>query len=253
MGWADFTSDDLVVQQAPLDSARFGISVERVVVGEAATVGVDDLVRVIETSEADLLIVRYPASRVDWAFSLNTESRRGAVFHTGTLMYWRLSVGEGRGHPPTDEMEVVPHPSPEAVSEFVGRVFVNYPNHYSANPRLDPALALEGYREWATASALSGACVAIRNEDTLVAVATVETSEDFVEVLLAGVNPPWQGRGIYSSLLWAVEDFATECGLSSVYISTQAHNTRVQRSWARFGFTPVAAFETVHAMYAEVS
>ena len=87
----------------------------------------------------------------------------------------------------------------------------------------------------------------------MTAVATLEISEDFVEILLAGVGPPWQGRGVYSSLLWAVEDFAADRGLSSVYISTQAHNTRVQRSWARFGFTPVAAFETVHAMYDEVS
>jgi GNAT superfamily N-acetyltransferase len=57
-----------------------------------------------------------------------------------------------------------------------------------------------------------------------------------------------QGRGRYAVLLAACAAEAHRRGLSRLIISTQVHNVRVQRAWARLGLRPFAAIETVHAV-----
>nr|BFE86349.1 hypothetical protein GCM10020093_089500 [Planobispora longispora] len=71
---------------------------------------------------------------------------------------------------------------------------------------------------------------------------------DRTEILLAGVVPAAQGRGLYTHLLGAVEERALGRGSAEVVISTQEHNTRVQRAWTRYGFQPSHAVVTVHAV-----
>ncbi|MEU4832515.1 GNAT family N-acetyltransferase [Streptosporangium sp. NPDC023615] len=66
------------------------------------------------------------------------------------------------------------------------------------------------------------------------------------EILLAGVVSRARGRGLYGHLLAAVEERVLARGGREVVISTQGHNTGVQRAWARYGFEPVHAFLTVH-------
>ena len=61
-----------------------------------------------------------------------------------------------------------------------------------------------------------------------------------------------QGRGIYAHLLAEVERRAAERGAAEVVISTQGHNVRVQRVWARYGFEPVHAMLTVHLVRPEL-
>jgi GNAT superfamily N-acetyltransferase len=225
------------------------MEVARVVVGQRSSIAVDDLTDAMrKASYADLFIVRYPADRVEWAFSLSRSLQPSAVFHADTLMYWKLDVGDGHGKPTTTGLAVNTTPDPNGVGELVGRAFSDYANHYAANPLLDRASALDGYREWAMVSSLGGNSLTIAQNGTAIAVATFEESDGCMEILLAGVDPAWQGRGVYSNLLWAVERRSLELGVHTLVISTQAHNVRVQRSWVRHGFTPMAAFNTVHVI-----
>lgn len=248
MGWSAFESDTLTIFPSPADTNRFGIEVARLVVGRRSPVEVGTVIAAILETDADLTIVRYPADRVEWAFRLTEGVAPMVVFHADTLIYWLLSVGSGRGQPPSPEFRVDPSPEPGPVRELIGRVFADYTNHYAANPLLDRRLVLQGYQEWATTSTLASECLTLAHAGAPIAVATLEAGEDAHEILLAGVDPAWQGRGVYSSLLWAVEQRSIEAGAPSLVISTQAHNTRVQRAWARHGFVPTSVFETAHVL-----
>ncbi|WP_440064043.1 GNAT family N-acetyltransferase [Streptosporangium sp. OZ121] len=82
--------------------------------------------------------------------------------------------------------------------------------------------------------------------DGILALATLADDADRTEILLAGVISRARGRGLYAHLLAAVEGRALARGAREVVISTQGHNTGVQRAWARYGFEPALTFLTVH-------
>ncbi|MFN2320869.1 MAG: GNAT family N-acetyltransferase, partial [Dermatophilaceae bacterium] len=138
----------------------------------------------------------------------------------------------------------------DAVSTVVGESFRAYGSHYSANPRLDPSDALAGYVEWAVSAYRTdpGNVVLAMRDGRPVGVATLTRSGSDLEIELAGLTPAAQGRGLYGRLLTAVGRVGVEEGLDRVIISTQVHNTRVQRAWIRAGMKPFAAVATVHAM-----
>lgn len=99
---------------------------------------------------------------------------------------------------------------------------------------LPSAASQEGDRHPATAG------------DGILALATLADDDDRTEILLAGVVSRARGRGLYAHLLAAVEGRALARGAREVVISTQGHNTGVQRAWARYGFEPALTFLTVH-------
>ncbi|HLT95898.1 MAG TPA: GNAT family N-acetyltransferase [Acidimicrobiia bacterium] len=243
MSWAALSSDTVSVAESPLETRRFGLDVARVNVGLQADIEVERLAGILEELSTDLAIVRYPASKVTWAHTL-ANRLDGVVFHADTLIYWHLALS---GRPIPDPVQgATSDLDPESVASSVGRIFADYSNHYSANPRLNDRLALDGYQEWAANSASAGNAITLVSEGETIAVATVEAGDGYLEILLAGVEPNRQGRGEYVRLLQAVERRAAGLGVDEVYIATQAGNIRVQRAWARYGFRPAAAFETVH-------
>jgi RimJ/RimL family protein N-acetyltransferase len=181
------------------------------------------------------------------------------VVAAGAIVYWGLTVGAGR-RPAGAELgvDVVLAGGPGSaelaplVDEVVGDSFAGYGNHYAADPLLDPAAAAAGYQEWARRSLTDGdhAVVVLRDGDGALGLATCARSADgeHVEILLAGMVSRAQGRGLYGHLLAAVEDLAAELGARRLVISTQTHNAKVQRAWARYGLEPFAAYETAHVV-----
>ncbi|MGI5156881.1 GNAT family N-acetyltransferase [Microbispora sp. CA-102843] len=237
-------SGALRTSPSPLESARFGRPVERLTVPAASPAPLPAVCEAVARSQADVVILRYPAEHVGWFAGLTALGRTAVL--ADTLVYWRLRAGEGRAPRPEPGLRADGPPGAADVRAFVRRTFAAYGNHYLANPLFDPAAAAEGYEEWALGSAARGGCVTLRGPDGVLALATVEEDGPRTEILLAGVTPAAQGRGVYAHLLRAVEDRAVSRGAGEVVISTQAHNTRVQRAWARYGFEPVHALLTVH-------
>jgi GNAT superfamily N-acetyltransferase len=249
MAWHDVIEAPTVrAQKSPLESARFGCSVERLTVSAAAGAPLAAVREEILRSTADVIVLRYPAEHIGWFAALN-DLGRTAVF-ADSLVYWRLPAGRGRAPAPARELSVTTAPGAAAVAALVADIFSAYGCHYLANPLFDPERALAGYQEWALDSAAEDGCVALRGPDgdgsDLLAFATLDEDADRTEILLAGVVPPPQGRGLYAHLLKAVEDRTLAHGAREVVISTQGHNTRVQRAWARYGFEPVQTLLTVH-------
>ncbi|MER5326518.1 GNAT family N-acetyltransferase [Streptosporangium roseum] len=255
MAWHDVSDGGpLRIQESPLESARFGCAVQRLTVPTGSGSSISAVREAVAGSPADVIVLRYPAEHVGWFAELTTLGRTAVL--ADCLVYWRLRVGEGRTPEPSRDLRTTTSVAPAAVRKLVSDIFASYGNHYMANPLFDAAKALAGYREWALRSATEGRCLALRSrseregegEPRLLGLATLEDAADGspTEILLAGVVSGAQGRGLYAHLLKAVEDRTRARGGKEVVISTQGHNTRVQRAWARYGFEPVQALLTVH-------
>ena len=262
MSWDQLLAPGLTVRDSPAETERFGCSIQRVTIGPGP-VEPAALLAQIEHLPADVLVVRYDAARLELPGTL-ARSRR-AVVPAGTLTYWEKPVSDAAQPTPPPApsgLAVVPAntmvieapgslaAATAVVREIVLTSFDDYGNHYSANPLLDPAAALAGYQEWAVRSLTDdpGNVLVMTEHDKPVGMATLEPGADGhdLEILLAGLVPAAQGRRLYGSLLQACETVAAARGASRLVISTQVHNVRVQRAWAREGLRPFAAVETVH-------
>ncbi|MFC4057830.1 GNAT family N-acetyltransferase [Planomonospora corallina] len=250
---------ELRAEASPLESARFGCSVARLTVpaGHGSLAPVREA---LLASDADVVVLRYPAENVGWFAHLASDGR--VPLFAGSLVYWSLPAGRGRRPAPAGGLRTAALEEPETVSALVAGIFAEYGNHYAANPLFDGAAALSGYREWAAGAAEQGRCLALWAEGgaesgaaagaagggrgEVLGLATVADDGPRTEILLAGMVPAARGRGLYAHLLRAVEDRALGRGAAEVVISTQEHNTRVQRAWARYGFRPSHAVLTVH-------
>ncbi|MEU8145757.1 GNAT family N-acetyltransferase [Nonomuraea sp. NPDC048901] len=248
MAWNDVIEAEAVrTRESPLESARFGCSIERLAVSGSSFAAVREAV---VRSAADVIILRYPAEYVGWYARL-TALGRTAVF-ADSLVYWRLRAGEGRAPEASPDLRATELTGTAVIEDLVSDIFPAYGNHYLANPLFDAADALAGYQEWALRSAEEGGCLALLDRPAagaasrVLALATLDEAESRTEILLAGVVSKAQGRGLYAHLLKAVEDRTLARGGDEVVISTQGHNTRVQRAWARYGFEPVRTVLTVH-------
>ncbi|WP_406313524.1 GNAT family N-acetyltransferase [Streptosporangium sp. NBC_01639] len=253
MGWYDVMESEAVrARESPLESARFGCSIERLTVSAAAGSPFPVVREAVLGSAADVVVLRYPAENVGWFAELTTLGRT-AVF-ADCLVYWRLPAGKGHAPERSPDLRTAEPVDPAEVRASVSDIFAAYGNHYMANPLFDVGGALAGYREWALRSAAEGRCLALRGAlrgagvDDVLGLATLEEGDSRTEILLAGIVSGAQGRGLYAHLLKAVEERTLARGATEIVISTQAHNTRVQRAWARYRFEPVQAVLTVHLM-----
>lgn len=251
MSWSSaVTGREVSRRSSPLESSRFGLSFSRidVPIGVATPEALDLVTSALDEDEADIVVVRHPADRVDW-FARLRRGRRDLIA-ADTLVYWRLLVGNGRS--PAEAAGItadVRRPAPELVDELVTDMFRGYGNHYLANPLLDPAAALAGYVEWGRHSVVDGSAVVLDRVGTgAVGLATIHTSDAVTEIQLAGIRQNAQRRGLYPHLLAGCEHLARDSRSELLVISTQAHNAGVQRAWSRYGFEPVGAVSTVHAV-----
>jgi GNAT superfamily N-acetyltransferase len=262
--WDDLTGAGVHLSSNPVETTRFGVSIGRLIVGwdlptggaaheAAANALADALVR----SPDDVIVVRYPAHLVRLGAVVAGSGRD--IVPAGALTYWGAeanSILEATD----DDLDVAPAASLSGSATDVGRVvddviadsFAGYSNHYLANPLLDSDAALAGYQDWARRSLRGDRdALVLLAAGVPIGVATLVGSGDsksHLEVLLAGMISAAQGRGRYAVLLAACAAEAHRRGLSRLIISTQVHNVRVQRAWARLGLRPFAAIETVHAV-----
>lgn len=276
MSWEGLVFDGVRHDPSPAETDRFGLTIGRVVVGESdprATTALTapgqdpgaELIRVLREAPEDLLVVRWPARRVLLGAAAARADR--VIVPAGALTYWGVRADRPADPAPStaagisvtavaDLDDAERDAARGVVTAVVEATFTGYGNHYTANPLLDPERALAGYVDWALRSLDGGGrdvlVLGSGGEPVGVATIALDGAGRDLEILLAGLVPSAQGRGWYGTLLAAVGREAVDRGAERVIISTQAHNTGVQRAWARAGFEPFAAVETVHAVRPEV-
>lgn len=260
MSWDALQGATVTRAGSTVESDRFGLTIGRVVVGDECPEpqASQALGTVLEQSPEELLVVRWPTRLVALGAVAAASSR--AIIPADVLTYWEVPVSDLQPEPAAlarDDLRVdVPSEADDAsraaLESVVRDSFTGYGNHYTANPRLDRDLALTGYLDWARRALDENPrdVVLLQHRDEPIGVATLTTGGDGqdLEILLAGLTGSTQGQGWYRHLLAGVGDQARARGCSRVIISTQAHNIRVQRAWARSGFRPFGAVTTVHAM-----
>jgi RimJ/RimL family protein N-acetyltransferase len=246
VSWQELLAPGVTVWYSSQESARFGLSVSRVTIGPGE-LDAPHLLRTIDDLASDVVVARFDASRSEVPAVL-ARGRRSCLA-AGALTYWEKLVSASPADPRVISGAEFDLPTLEhAVRDVVRSSFADYGNHYTVDPLLDDAAALAGYEEWALASlAKDPSNVLVLIEDgTPCGVATLEIGDDALEILLAGMVPAAQGRRLYDVLLAGCESRAVELGLGRLIISTQVHNVRAQRAWARCGLRPFGAIETVH-------
>ena len=224
-----------------LDSQRFGIRVFRA--GPDNVEAVAELMQFARSGDVDLLILRCPVAAVAAA----QELERAGCFLADTLVYYRGPTSGFTASPTLPGCIRLGQEADRAALEGIARAsFTGFFGHYHADPRLDPVAATEGYVQWAS-SALDDAASLVLVSETGGRLSGVLTAKKLNaktwEILLNGVAPEFQRRGIYAALFREVGCRARLQGASEVLVSTQLANLAPQKVWTRAGL------ELDHALY----
>ena len=268
MAWDDLAGADVTYAPSSVETKRFDVSTARITVGYELDTALDShlsqLSAVLLRADEDVLIIRYPASAIAVGALIAGAGRD--IIPAGALTYWEAGIQTEPALervPGRDDLDVVDardmverdgisrNEVVRIVNDVVGDSFAGYGNHYLANPLFNRGAALAGYQEWARRSLESGDTLILLQAGAPIGLATCTTSRDgrsHLEILLAGLVRMAQGRGHYAVLLSACAELARAHGTDRLIISTQVHNTRVQRAWAKAGLRPFAVVETVHAV-----
>jgi GNAT superfamily N-acetyltransferase len=227
-----------------LDSQRFGIRVFRARADDVAAVS--ELTQFARSADLDLLIVRCPVEAVAAAQLLE---RAGGIL-TDTLVCYRGPTSSFEPSPTASPCVRLCQETDRAVLEAIARAsFAGFFGHYHADPRLDPAAATEGYVEWATSALADASSVVLvsETEGRLSGFLTAKKLDAKTwKILLNGVAPEFQRRGIYAALFREIGCRARAQGASDVLVSTQLANLAPQKVWSRAGLALDHALYTFH-------
>ncbi len=232
---------------SPRESARFGFDVRRY-----AFVGgdPDPMLAAIHEEAADLAIIRLPTARTDVLRRLR-EVAEDVILGDVLVVYRRDNIRLGPPDGPTNSSFAV-RPAKGADFPLLDRltdaIFVDYRNHYQANPRLAGFDLADGYREWTRGHVGTGdlRCLIGGVDGVECAYGTVRLDPEECEIVLNGVLPDYRSRGVYRDLLRAMVGLFVEHGAPRSMISTQVDNRAVQRVWVREGFRLDGSYFTVH-------
>lgn len=233
---------------SPLETSRFGLRVGRLHLGRCDGIQAEQIVALVQGSDLDVVVLRYPAKAVTWFATLTTAGYE--VIHADTLVYYRRSLTPPP--PPLDALTMRPASDADLglVEGLVTDMFDGYGNHYLSNPLFRREQVLVGYVEWATSYVAKGAGYAgvlleCSSDRSVVGLATVENGPPG-EIALAGLRSAHRGQGLYPVLLRAAGLHLAAEGCSEMVISTQIHNVPAIRAWSSNAFRFDSAFQTVH-------
>jgi ribosomal protein S18 acetylase RimI-like enzyme len=242
------TNSAPLLREGPQESQRFGFRIFR---GSVEVLNAQALLEELLAKEVDIAIVRLLKRGHE---QLHQLERLGLPFIVAdTLVYYACDLTRLQPVPlrnPDLEFVECEASHAGAVERLVALSFRDYRNHYSANPLLVASGLMEGYQEWTRAYTSAGDASKrawlVRSGGEDVAFATVSFEGGVSEIVLNGVHPAQQSRGIYSDLIRFVQGVSRERGASLLRISTQVSNFAVQKVWSRSGFSLVDAYLTVH-------
>jgi GNAT superfamily N-acetyltransferase len=207
-----------VLAASDVDSARFGVSIARSYAASAADVTA--ISRDARASGVAMVIVRCPAGDLSAAQALEQAG--------GRLCDTLVHYGRPLDRPIPEQPRPVRRARPSDIEEIqaiAAGAFAGYQGHYQADPRLDRAAADEG--------AIAGFL-------------TMEPSDDGTEIVLNGIRPDTQGRGLYAALVIGALRRSAKLKAPRCTVSTQVWNVRAQKVWIRVGFEPTQAVHTFH-------
>ena len=252
---SDFTqaSSELNIVDSRIESDRFELTVARLNISIEEDASDQQVIEICQNSYSQLLILRYPTTRVKLAQKLSEIEER-VVYQADTLVYFAKDIDsfDEKVARSQDWLFREARSSDSAeLSQLSKVIFEEYPNHYRANDSLSSDAIRDGFAQWAQVGLedLKKLTVFVENVDAkVIGFALISFDGDTAEIELNGIHPQAQGRGAYGSLLsWLSTHLATR-GVKKLCISTQIQNERVIRAWIRAGFNLEFSLNTVHLM-----
>jgi ribosomal protein S18 acetylase RimI-like enzyme len=238
-----------MVSLSALDQERFGIVTARDSLFTAETL--TDALRFCQENAVQMLVARCTSDDLPAAQAM--EKAGGRLMDT--LVYYARDLDR----PFPEQGGSVPlrllRPGDSAgVCQVAAESFRGYLGHYHADPLLDRAKCDEVYVSWAERSCLdrAAASTVLVAEDSgrITGFLTIlERSPEEQEIILNGVDPAVQRRGIYRALVLAAMSHAQRNGARRLTVSTQLTNTVVQRTWTKLGFEPFRSYYTFHLWF----
>ena len=238
------------VPRSDVESARFGVEFGRLEIGPDADVTLPQLKALVASSPLDVIMIRYPAARIEIAAGLQIADRR--THHADTLMYYRCDLSRQRRQSSLVDGFTAHTAEPSdssVIARLVHETFDEYGNHYRTNPLLAAHRIAEGYVEWALHTAFeipNTRAVLVRDVDGVAQGFAVTSGGPSPELLLTGVRSEVRRRGVYTSMLAAELSRVAGSRRDAFYASTQAQNLGSQRAWISLGFRLELVLNTVH-------
>lgn len=226
-----------MIERSEIESARFKVNVFRATV----TNGTEAEAAVAFTTPG-LLVARVDTAAV----ALVQRLEHGGFFLADTLVHYEGQTATFDEPEPIDGVDIRDVTDAAALEPIARAAFTDFFGHYHMDPKLDPASATEGYVEWClSALTWKDGYVLGAFAPELIGFATVRTG-DAAEIVLNGVAPTHQRRGIYSALVQTIGHRAKGAGVELVFSSTQIQNLGPQKTWARCGMLPAKSQYTFH-------
>ncbi len=224
--------------RSDLDSRRFGVEVFRSVIEDDG-----DLDAAI-ACDAELVVARVATASIGAVQRLEA----AGFFLTDTLVYFRGATNHFDAPATLEGLQIRDVVERDQLERVTRGAFTDFFGHYHTDPRLDSEAATEGYVEW-SCSALAwtdGFVIGAFDDATLAGFATVKIADGAGEIVLNGVAPAYQRRGIYAALVASIGHRLKAAGVGAIFSSTQIQNLGPQKTWARAGLLPGESFHTLH-------
>lgn len=162
MAYRDFlvapTDTVPVPESSVVESERFGLKTSRVHVGPRTSCSVSELAQAIRADDADLVILRYPADRLDWYATLVRETGYRVIFSESLLLQTVDLPGPVAEREPEGRItfrslgdEAATAQGAQAwrvVDDIVAGAFAGHRPHYRSNPYIPVVPLADIYGEW---------------------------------------------------------------------------------------------------------
>jgi GNAT superfamily N-acetyltransferase len=243
------TKDAQFVSLSAMDEERFGIKTAK-----AFDVRKEDIPLVLEychKNQVELLITRCPT--LDY-IAVHEMEKVGFLI-MDTLIYFSCRLrGNSIPDAPGFQVRSLRSGEEDIIKSIATEAFKGYLSHYHADERLDKRKCDEVYADWAYRSCYPGNgtddVLVADSGNRIIGFGTMRINiPDEGEGLLFAVEPSFQGKGFYRSIMTSCMKWCVERGLEHMIISTQITNLASQKTWTRLGFEPTRSCYTFHKWF----
>ncbi len=238
------------VARSAIDEARFGVRVARI--HELTAEQLEETLQFCRDQAIQMLIARTPSQEIRFVQQLEELGFR----LMDTLVYYRRDLQRMPLPEAQDAALIRPVQNGEeaAVRAIAAQSFQGYFGHYHADPRLDQAACDAAYISWAERScvdrSVADEVLVAELDGQLVGFLTLRrNTAEQAEIVLNGVLPSVQKRGIYRDLVVHALRQALAWQAHELIVSTQIVNLAAQKVWVRVGFEPSRFYYTFHKWF----
>jgi GNAT superfamily N-acetyltransferase len=238
------------IKLSDIDSKRFGIRVAKLFVKVQDSI--ESAINWCELEKVAMVITRCATTDIGQVQKMENFG----FYLTDTLVYYKnrhLMVAD-EVIPGGYSWRLASASDAELVECLAAKTFRDFFGHYHADPKLNKRDADLVYSSWAANSCvdcnLADVIFLISYGEKVIGFLTVKkTDSETCEIILNGIHPDHQLKGLYTSLVSLAKNWAIENEIKFMLVSTQITNIAPQKVWCRQGFEPFKSYYTFHKWF----